>query len=476
MNKILRLSLIVLLAMVTNVAFADVYSYTFESKVFGAAGEQTLGDVKWTLVTDAGYFGFDTQNGKGQQIGSGNAAAKSIVLSTGGISGTITSVKVNTSGASSIAATLDVTVGGKSFGNQYTLTKSAADAEFTGSASGEIKLSYTNSSKKAIYIKSIEVTYTLSGVIVTPPAITPATGSYYEAQNVTISQEDGKDIYYTTDGSDPTSSTTANKYTATFSVSETTTVKAAAKDGDKWSSVVTSTISIAKTYNSFKELQENVTTTSQPAVINFKNAIVTAVNKSGNNAYVVDEDGYGALIYADNHGFEAGDKITGKATGAFVLYTGKTEITGITFASEGLTITKGNTVPVTEVAIDELSLKEQSSVVKISGLTLDESTTEKAIYLTDGINKIQVYGSFMTLPTFKENMTYTVTGVVVWFNTTLEIAPRSEADIVSVPTAISNIKAEAINENAPIYNLAGQRVNKTAKGILIQNGKKFVNK
>ena len=43
-------------------------------------------------------------------------------------------------------------------------------------------------------------------------------------------------------------------------------------------------------------------------------------------------------------------------------------------------------------------------------------------------------------------------------------------------TAISNIKADAINENAPIYNLAGQRVNKTAKGILIQNGKKFVNK
>lgn len=77
-------------------------------------------------------------------------------------------MKVNTSGASSIVATLDVTVGGKSFGNQYTLTKSAADAEFTGSASGEIKLSYTNSSKKAIYIKSIEVTYTLSGVVVTP--------------------------------------------------------------------------------------------------------------------------------------------------------------------------------------------------------------------------------------------------------------------------------------------------------------------
>ena len=35
--------------------------------------------------------------------------------------------------------------------------------------------------------------------------------------------------------------------------------------------------------------------------------------------------------------------------------------------------------------------------------------------------------------------------------------------------------APAANENAPVYNLAGQRVSKEAKGILIQNGKKFIN-
>jgi len=32
----------------------------------------------------------------------------------------------------------------------------------------------------------------------------------------------------------------------------------------------------------------------------------------------------------------------------------------------------------------------------------------------------------------------------------------------------------AVDKNAPVYNLAGQRVNKDAKGVLIQNGKKFV--
>lgn len=39
---------------------------------------------------------------------------------------------------------------------------------------------------------------------------------------------------------------------------------------------------------------------------------------------------------------------------------------------------------------------------------------------------------------------------------------------------INDITAEKFNADAPVYNLAGQRVGKDAKGILIQNGKKFV--
>lgn len=41
------------------------------------------------------------------------------------------------------------------------------------------------------------------------------------------------------------------------------------------------------------------------------------------------------------------------------------------------------------------------------------------------------------------------------------------------PSGISSVKAVA-NTNAPIYNLAGQKVNSSFKGIAIQNGKKFV--
>lgn len=43
-------------------------------------------------------------------------------------------------------------------------------------------------------------------------------------------------------------------------------------------------------------------------------------------------------------------------------------------------------------------------------------------------------------------------------------------------SGISDVTAEQKDTDAPIYNLAGQRVSKDAKGILIQNGMKFVRK
>lgn len=45
-------------------------------------------------------------------------------------------------------------------------------------------------------------------------------------------------------------------------------------------------------------------------------------------------------------------------------------------------------------------------------------------------------------------------------------------------TGINQISAaqNALNENAPMFNLAGQQVTKAYKGVILQNGKKFINK
>ena len=145
-------------------AVAGTYTYTFVQEALGANGspssEVTLNGVKWNFsMTDGGskYLGWDSnETAKGVQIGKSKDAATEVVLSTEGIKGTVKSIKVNTSGASGTDAVLNVTVGGAAFGTQATLTTSAADYTFTGSASGKIVLKWT-CTQKAIYVKSIEI-------------------------------------------------------------------------------------------------------------------------------------------------------------------------------------------------------------------------------------------------------------------------------------------------------------------------------
>ena len=116
-------------------------------------------DVTWK--TNASWQNLD--NTKGAQIGSSKSPATSIVLTGSNISGTISSVVVNTSGANGIDATVGVKVGTTAFQcNSKTtasLSKDASNYSFTGSASGNIVITWTNSSDKAIYIKSITVTF-----------------------------------------------------------------------------------------------------------------------------------------------------------------------------------------------------------------------------------------------------------------------------------------------------------------------------
>ena len=79
------------------------------------------------------------------------------------------------------------------------------------------------------------------------PVISPATGNYSSSQTVTISDStSGATVYYTTDGSQPTTSST--KYTAAFPISATATVKAiATAPGFVTSATASSVITISGT-------------------------------------------------------------------------------------------------------------------------------------------------------------------------------------------------------------------------------------
>ena len=78
-----------------------------------------------------------------------------------------------------------------------------------------------------------------SGVVVTPPTI-DSEAFFDDQTTVTMTADEGADIYYTADWSVPTDAST--KYTGPFTISETTTIKAIAVKDGVGSAVTTKTI------------------------------------------------------------------------------------------------------------------------------------------------------------------------------------------------------------------------------------------
>ena len=133
----------------------------------GGSGTDSDGN-SWTISSDAAESSYDGT--KGIHYGTSKAAVSYLNLSTSDINGTITEIVVNASGASGTSAKLNVTVGGNEFDSEKSLTSSATTYNLTGSASGEIIVSISQASAtKALYCKSIAVTYTNGGGGENPP-------------------------------------------------------------------------------------------------------------------------------------------------------------------------------------------------------------------------------------------------------------------------------------------------------------------
>ena len=135
-----------------------LYSYTFTSAVFTTNETKDLGGLNWTLAgeyTDTGYWGYQD---KGQQFGSAKKPYSTMTLTSATVND-ITKIVINTSGASGIAGTFTVTVGGTQIGETQTLTTTATDYTFESDTalSGEVVISYTLTTGKAIYILSIAI-------------------------------------------------------------------------------------------------------------------------------------------------------------------------------------------------------------------------------------------------------------------------------------------------------------------------------
>lgn len=83
-------------------------------------------------------------------------------------------------------------------------------------------------------------------------------------------------------------------------------------------------------------------------VVNLKGATVTYVN--GKNAFIEDETA-GLLIYLENHGYKAGDVLSGEFAGAGYAFNGLAEVTDITTKPE---VTSGEAPAATEATLAQI--------------------------------------------------------------------------------------------------------------------------
>ena len=148
---------------------------------------------------------------------------------------------------------------------------------------------------------------------------------------------------------------------------------------------------------------------------------------------------------------------------------------------ESITVTESDEAaqPIEATIADILANKYLNDLVTIKNFTFSKEEFQAGkfnYYANDGEQKIMIYDKFNKVggvAELTEGETYTVTGLYgAIFKGTPEILP-TQAVVAGTPTGITNITTSAA-DNAPIFNLAGQKVSKSYKGVVIKAGKKMI--
>lgn len=275
---------------------------------------------------------------------------------------------------------------------------------WTGSANSVTLTSGTSQTR----LKQIVITYTpASGVIVSTPQFSVAGGTYVEPVTVTITADDGCDIYYTTNGSEPSDESAF--YENPITISETTTLKAIAYKGSASSGVKSATYTIVE----LREGAEGDGSKTNPfnAVAAYNEALVGSTAKVYVTGIIseissIDTDSYGnASYYISVNGF---------TDNQFYIYRGYA-LGGQKFTSEDQikvddnvvvygTLTTYNGVP---------QLAQGSEIVKLNGETYSADTegdgSEANPYTVDDVIKLNPSNTSAT----EDQEKYWITGYII---------------------------------------------------------------
>lgn len=201
---------------------------------------------------------------------------------------------------------------------------------------------------------------------------------------------------------------------------------------------------------------------------------------NGNTSTYV-RDASGAVVFY-NTGLElsANQRINGKVVLQYQLYNGLPEAVkdGDTNA-DGLTISNGDPVVAKAITVADAA-NYVCDLVQLSGVAI--GAKDNKYYAIAGNDSIQLYNNFH-FDAYNDFSTFvtaeqvaSVKGIVVSYkpqnsNVIYEIYPVEDGIVTGIENAVF---VDEKNINAPMYNLAGQRVNASYRGVVVRNGVKFI--
>ena len=421
MNKILRISMIAVLALIANVSFAGVSTIDFTKLAVKTVSDENNKENNGYTFT-SGDFNFTTKKNNGQTAPTQNASTKDL-----------RHYAKNT-----------ITISGAK------MTKMV----FTMSDAGKKQWATVTASEGTMTVDKTNGTTTWENT----------NGS----SSVTLTVGDNNDFGSNT-----------KKKAGQFNVDKVDITS----DGQGGGETPTPPAEETKAENiaAFKALTSGTTATLtlKNAQVVYKNVYTTKSGAKNTEYYVRDASGAIQFFNTDLE-LNVNQIINGTVEVKYTLYNEMTEATKTANTSaEKLTITDGEAAVPTKVTVADLTTNKYLCdlvTVENANIISETSGTHTNQYLTNGTDKVMIYDKFKTKTNITDGEGFDVTGILVTAklsgNIIKEFAPIS----APVPTGINNITTEAADANAPAYNLAGQKVSESYKGVVIKAGKKFVQK
>ncbi|MBR3467677.1 MAG: chitobiase/beta-hexosaminidase C-terminal domain-containing protein, partial [Bacteroidales bacterium] len=347
----------------------------------------------------------------------------------------------------------DVNIYGSVDGNTWTLvgsipvtTTSYADYGLSFGSSNYNYFKFDVDGNQQIRVVSMTIYYKSSGPsgnTAATPTFTPSPGFYTSPVTVSISSETANaSIYYTTDGTVPTTSSTL--YTTPISLNQTTTVKAiATAAGYTNSPAATATYTFPITVSNIAAFKAQTSApTSQVFTIGND---VTYVFGQGSYTYVKDASA-GLLIYGSTitTPYNEGDQISG-LTGTRSVYADQVEMSA-SQNTAAATANTGSVAPVVVTISDLIANYDDydAQLVTIEGVTFPTGFSGSSTTFTQGTNELTLYNRFSIDTTLAAGATVNITGFAAIHNGTIQIYPRYNQDITApMLTPVLTITAPA---------------------------------